>query len=239
MTQDRLTLLSEMRPQTSLDDVWTAGEQQVVRERILADRTAAAGGPGRRAVRRRFALVTTSVVGAVAIGGVTAIAGLLPAGAVRMRRDVRQLLTCIQTVALLHQVQRERTAEGWIVATIDDYAIAHGLLSAVFDTVAAEGVTPAIRATVDAVQEDEEVSAAVLATRLNLAKSTVSWRVQRALKGGWLVNNETRRGAAMKLSRGVPLPEEASALPSPDTLRQAFECSSAPGDGASPLPPAR
>jgi len=173
----------------------------------------------------------------VAVPFAAALVEALPRTAVRMRRDVRQLLTCIQTVALLHQAQRDRTPEGWVVATIEDYAIAHGLLSAVFDTVAAEGVTPAIRATIEAVQDGEEVSAAVLATRLNLAKSTVSWRVQRALKGGWLVNNETRRGAALKLARGVPLPEETSALPSPDALRQAFECSSASRYGASPPPP--
>ncbi len=82
MKQDRLTVLSAMRPQTSLDAVWTPDEQKVVRERILSDRTAAAAGPGRRAVRRRCALVTTSVVGAFALGGVAAIAGLLPAGQV-------------------------------------------------------------------------------------------------------------------------------------------------------------
>ena len=39
MKQDRLTFLSEMRPQTSLDAVWTAEEQKLVPERILADRT--------------------------------------------------------------------------------------------------------------------------------------------------------------------------------------------------------
>lgn len=82
MKQDRLTVLSEMRPQTSLDAVWTADEQKVVRERILTDRTAAASGPGRRHIRRRSALVMTSVVPVVALGGVAAVAGLLPAGQV-------------------------------------------------------------------------------------------------------------------------------------------------------------
>lgn len=83
MKQDRLTVLSEMRPQTSLGAVWTAEEQKVMRERILADRTSlAAAGSGWRVVRRRWAVVTTSVVGAVALGGVVAVAGLLPAGQV-------------------------------------------------------------------------------------------------------------------------------------------------------------
>ena len=83
MKQDRLTFLSEMRPQTSLNAVWTADEQKVVRERILADRTSfTTAGQGRRDLRRRLALVTTSVVGAVALGGVAAVAGLFPAGQV-------------------------------------------------------------------------------------------------------------------------------------------------------------
>lgn len=82
MTQDRLTLLGEMRPQTSLNTVWTDEEQKLVRERILTSRTAAAAGPGQRDVRRKLALVATSVVGAVALGGVAAVAGLLPAGQV-------------------------------------------------------------------------------------------------------------------------------------------------------------
>ena len=173
----------------------------------------------------------------VAVPFADALIEMLPRNAVRMRRDVRQLLTCVQAVALLHQAQRDRTPEGWIVADIEDYTTAHGLLSAVFDTVAAEGVTPAIRATVEAVRDDEEVSEAELVARLSLAKSTVSWRVRRALKGGWLVNNETRRGAAAKLARGAPLPEEASALPRPDALREAFECSSTPGGGGDTPPP--
>ena len=44
------------------------------------------------------------------------------------------------------------------MATIEDYAIARELVSPVFDTLAAEGVTPAVRETVEAVREDEEVS---------------------------------------------------------------------------------
>jgi hypothetical protein len=172
----------------------------------------------------------------VAVPFAAVLVALLPSTAVRMRRDVRQLLTCIQAVALLHQTQRSRTPEGWIVAKIEDYAIAHGLLSAVFDTVAAEGVTPAIRATVEAVSDSEEVSEAELMTRLHLSKSTVSWRVRKAIKGGWLVNNETRRGAASKLIRGAPLPEEASALPAPEVLRQVCECSNA-SEGGEDLPP--
>src|SRR5205814_10655091 len=52
---------------------------------------------------------------------------LVPATAVRMRRDFRQLLTCVQTIALLRQCQPERTADGAVIASVDDYAEARRL----------------------------------------------------------------------------------------------------------------
>ena len=169
--------------------------------------------------------LTLAGVHQVAVPFADILATLVPPHAVRMRRDFRQLLTCIQAVALLHQRQRSKSREGWIVATIDDYAQARTLLAPIFDTILSEGVTPAIRQTVAAVAPTEEVTEAELAQRLNLSKSTVHYRVHRALAGGWLVNNEKRERHPAKLARGVPLPEESSALPSPETVKKEFECS--------------
>jgi hypothetical protein len=140
-----------------------------------------------------------------------------------MRRDFRQLLTCIEAVAVLHQCQRDRAADGSIEATIDDYGVARNLLLPVFNIVVTEGVTPAIRGTVEAVKRGEEISEATLAERLKLAKSTVHWRVRRALRGGWLLNSETRRGHAAKLSLGAPLPSAIPALPEAERVRALFE----------------
>src|SRR5439155_4607974 len=167
------------------------------------------------------------------------LSDLLPATAVRMNRDFRQLLTCVQSVALLRQRQRERTADGAVIATIEDYAEARKLLATVFDTIASEGVTPAVRETVEAVQPDEEVSAADLARRLSRSKATISYRVGRALKDGWLVNREPRKGHAARLARGAPLPEMVTALPKPDRVREAFECSSRSGGAKDPAPSPR
>ena len=150
------------------------------------------------------------------------LAELIPAAQVRMRRDFRQLLTCIQAIALLYQCQRERR-DGWVSATLEDYAMAYDLLAPVFAAIAAEGLTPAVRETVEAVKDGEEVSEAELGRRLGLSKATVHYRVGRALKGGWLVNQEQRRGQPARLARGVPLPDAGTALPSPDELRRAFE----------------
>lgn len=174
----------------------------------------------------------------VAVPFAAILANEVPATAVRMRRDFRQLLTCIQAIAFLHQCQRRRTPEGWVAATIADYALARNLLAPIFDTLAAEGVTPAIRETVEAITPGEEVSAAQLGERLKLAKATISYRVRKALDGGWLVNNEQRKGLPAKLVRGVPLPEQTTALPTPERVWEVFEASNGSNATRTPVSPA-
>ncbi len=140
-----------------------------------------------------------------------ALADLVPATAVRMRRDFHQLLTVIQAVALLHQRQRERDSQGRIVASLDDYAQARWLLEEVFTTTVHEGLTPAVRETVEVVTrlsvDGSPVTEQELARELGLAKSTIHYRVQRALKGGWLVNQTAQKGAPAQLVVGAPLPD--------------------------------
>ncbi len=143
---------------------------------------------------------------------------------IRMRRDTRQLLTCVQTIALLRQRQGDRLrADGVVVAQIADYADARRLLAPVFDSIAAEGVSPIIRETVQLVDLLGETSEAQLAERLNLARSTVSDRVKKAIAGGWLENLEWRRGYPARLVRGLPLPEPLVALPEPDAVQKLFD----------------
>lgn len=142
------------------------------------------------------------------------LADELPTHSVRMRRDFQQLLTCIQAVAVLYECQRNRDAGGAIIATLDDYEQARQLLAPVFDAVCAEGLTPAIRETVEAVRVGDVTSESDLAKRLSRSKSTVSYRVKRAVDGGWLVNEEWRQGHPARLVRGAPLPDEVTSLPS-------------------------
>src|ERR671910_731223 len=68
----------------------------------------------------------------VAVPFAAVLADLVPADAVRTRRDFPQLLTAIQAVAFLYQLQRGRTSEGWIVATIEDYARAREIFASSF-----------------------------------------------------------------------------------------------------------
>jgi len=155
-----------------------------------------------------------------------ALAALVPSRAVRARRDFKQLLTTIKTLALLSRAKRQRTTSGFIIATIEqDYARARGLLVPLMDSIANEGLTAAIREVVEAVKAGEEIAATELAKRLKLSKSTISWRVRQAIHGGWLANLETRRSYPARLVRGDLLPEQRSALPTADELAMAFEAS--------------
>ncbi len=151
------------------------------------------------------------------------LAEFMPVAEVRMRRDFKQLLVVIRTVAWLNQAHRSRNGAGAIVANLEDYHWARELLLSVFQSIAAGGLTDAIRATCLAVPEGEEVSEVDLVKSLGLAKSTVHYRVGRTLKSGWLENREHRKGYAYRLVRGLPLPEDQSPLPTVEELQKAFE----------------
>jgi len=168
------------------------------------------------------------------------LARLVPATAVRMRRDFRQLLTAIQTHALLVQLQRSRSPTGAVVATVADYAAIRPLLAPLFDMIVAEGVTPIIRQTVQAISPEEtDVTVADLAGRLGVSKATMSYRVGRAIAGQWLVNDEKRKGRPARLRRGLPVPEPGEALPQPRAVEEEalFECSDRIREEGTPSPP--
>ncbi|MGD0764803.1 MAG: hypothetical protein ABR978_00655, partial [Dehalococcoidia bacterium] len=134
-----------------------------------------------------------------------ALAELVPADLVRMRRDFRQLLTLIQAVALLYQRQRERDDDGRIIATFGDYAVAREIVLDVFTAVATGGVSPAVRETAHAVAElytGEPLTVKSIADALGLDKSSTWRRVKTALRLGHLQNLETRRGAPARIIPG-------------------------------------
>jgi hypothetical protein len=102
----------------------------------------------------------------------------------------------------------------------------------VFDAIVAGGVPRAVRQTVEAIGPEETIRRAELAERLNLAGSTVRWRVARALKAGWLVEDKKER----TLKRGVALPCERTALPTPEEIQACVESSNSQ-KGEEHLPP--
>ena len=151
------------------------------------------------------------------------LARVIPAGEVRMRRDFKQMLIVTQTIALLNRRHRASNSAGAIIADFADYGWARTLLLSSFRSIVAGGLTDAVRKTVEAMPEEGEVSEAALVQQLGLAKSTIHYRVIRALRGGWLTNLEHRKGYAYRLIRGTPLPEDASPLPTVEKLKELFE----------------
>ena len=159
----------------------------------------------------------------VAVPFAPTLSRLVPSTAVRMRRDFMQLLTCIQAVALLYQWQRPRTPEGWVEASVEDYGRARELLAPIFDTTAAEGLTDAVHATVLAIdQKERDIALPTLMKRLRRSKTSVQRRVQKAIEGGWLINDEKEPGYPARLRRGAPLPAVVSALPTVEELVKAL-----------------
>ncbi len=69
-------------------------------------------------------------------------------------------------------------------------------------------VTPAIRESVEAVarlsKDGSTVTEQELVQELDLAKSTIHYRVRRAVESGFLVNQTSQRGAPAQLVVGAP-----------------------------------
>ncbi len=174
----------------------------------------------------------------VAIPFSHALAELVPADLVRMRRDFRQLLTLIQAVALLYQRQRERDRDGKIVATLADYAVARDVVLDVFTAVATGGISPAVRETVAKVGElyngQTALTVKQIADALALDKSSTWRRVKTAVRLGHLQNLETRKGAPARVVPGDALPEDKPALP---PVSDVYACLRLPETHATVQPP--
>ena len=168
------------------------------------------------------------------------LARLVPPAAVRLRRDFGQVLALIRSHALLHQATRERDGKGRIIATLGDYDAVRDLVVDVISEAVEKTVKPEVREIVAAVASgDKPMTQASLVSELELDKGTVSRRVRSALDGGYLVNQEERKGRPHKLVVGNPLPDDLQILPE----RQAIEKEELHGctvaEGVTPTPPHR
>lgn len=169
-----------------------------------------------------------------------ALACLIPPVAVRLRRDFPALLNLVRAHALLHQATRENTADGAVMATLEDYAVVRGFVADLIADELESSVPLHIRETVNAVESlftsgKEETSLAAVAASLNLDKSAASRRVKAAIERGYLKNLEDRKGRPARLQLGEPLPANVDILPAPDALREE-SCTVAPCTGTdSPL----
>jgi hypothetical protein len=159
------------------------------------------------------------------------LADLIPAVAVRLRRDFPTVLALIEAHALLHQATRMRTPEGAVMATFEDYSAVRELVANLISQGVDATVPKPIRETVIAVSELQSetiggVSVANLAKKLQLDKSSASRRVSSATAMGYLKNLEDKRGRPARLLTGDPLPNDIDVLPTVETLTE--RCSVAP-----------
>ena len=149
---------------------------------------------------------------AVVVPYAQALADLVPDHEVRMRRDFTQLLTLIRAHALLHQWNRARDKQDRMLATLDDYASVYDIVQPVFSASLSAGLTPEVRATVQAVATlapgpENTVTVTAIADRLRLSPSATWRRIRGALDGRWLVNDETRKYQPAKIRLGEPMPD--------------------------------
>ena len=171
------------------------------------------------------------------------IAAKIPPLMVRFRRDVDALFSFIKASAILHQAQRKVDADGRVIATLADYAVAYPIFSKVLAQTSGQGVPDNVRAVVDLIaaraapiatkaaggkfartgaagaSAEVELSSEQIGTITGIGKSAAYRAVKAAIERGFLVNNETRRGKPYRLIVQQHVDDAAAALlPHPDTL---------------------
>jgi hypothetical protein len=147
--------------------------------------------------------------------------GRLP-NASRINRDYARLISMIKSVAVLRHQDREKDDNGRLIAEVEDYAMVHELVGKMYET-SVTSVSDKIRNAIRAVGELRKANVTPLtetkvAERLGISKQAISRPVKTAMKQGWLVNHEVKRGYPFDLDVGEPLPE-ALGLPDPKSLR--------------------
>lgn len=150
------------------------------------------------------------------------LARMIPAKAVRLRRDFSQVLRAIKAHALLHRGHRERDDEGQIVADIElDYRVVLVLMNDLLAEGAGVAVNPQMQQTIDAVAKvtaamasDHGATALEVAKVLKLDKAPAWRRLKAAVGEGYINNLEVRRGqpgryrvSGQKVEAAVLLPE--------------------------------
>jgi phage/plasmid primase-like uncharacterized protein len=174
----------------------------------------------------------------VTIPWAKALAALIPPKAVRLRRDVGQLLRVIKAHALLHRHHPTLGASG-IEATIDqDYARVRELLADLLAQAAEVKVSTQIKETVNAVTQlganhKDGVGVKLIADRLGLDLSTARRRLQAARDAGLVTNLEDRPRRPGRYKASDHKTSEADLLPSEAELRAHHESAK---DSASATP---
>jgi hypothetical protein len=160
-----------------------------------------------------------------------AVAAKIPSVTVRLRRDVGQLFALVAAHAALHLVTRERDEAGFVLANYDDYEVVCGLVDELLGTGAGTSLPAWAQETWTAVPEQGDgVTFAALGRSLGIGTDADRDRALKLIELGHLANRETRPRAAAKLVRADPLPDDATFLPSGESVRAALEHTPTPTD---------
>jgi transposase len=159
-----------------------------------------------------------------------AMVELIPPVAVRLRRDVGQVICAIKVHALLHRDQRDQDGVGRIIADIDhDYTAIRELMNSILAEGSGVAVNRAMAETIEAVTvatasmtEAEGASAQDIARDLKLDKSAARRRLLSARDEGFVVNLEQRRGMPGKYRVTSQQVEARNILPDAATLADSF-----------------
>lgn len=135
------------------------------------------------------------------------------AAAPRIMRDFARLVSLVKSVAVLRQHHRTVDNAGRIVAELADYETVRRLVNDMYID-SSTGVTRDVQALVAAVvrldykrMEGEQITNTLLAKELDTGVKQVTRRAKRAIKSGWLVNREQRKGYPADYAPGEPMPE--------------------------------
>jgi hypothetical protein len=157
------------------------------------------------------------------------LAEKIPAAAVRLRRDIGQVLRAIKCHALLHRHHRGRDEKGRIIADIEhDYATIRPLMNALIAESAGVSVKAELQQTINAVGEvtkdmakDEGANALAVSKILKLDKSAARRRGLVAISAGFVKNLEIRKGQPGRYRLTGQKVEVAEILPEPSVLTPA------------------
>jgi hypothetical protein len=150
--------------------------------------------------------------------------------AVRMRRDIRQVLTAIKANALLNREHRKRDKEGRIIATIrDDYATVYELMADRLAHGAGTKLKPNDQRVLDAVTDkmtSDGVTVATLVRELKLHQTTIQRRLGKLVVHGFIENLSPGKGGTGRY-RVSAQPPSVGVLPTPAELRKARDAEGA------------
>jgi hypothetical protein len=140
----------------------------------------------------------------------------------RILRDFQRLLALIKAAIILRYQRRKQDENSRWIATIEDYAAVREVLNESYSTTVNGGITEDVRAVVNTVaglrsSGNLSVTYDMVAKKLEWLRYKVHRKAAVALKHGWLINTQEKRGHPANLDLGDEMPKERG-LPLPEDL---------------------